>query len=78
MKRNWFMDPNTSFATAISPLTRNSDRRVDSDRRAYSDRRRSGGLFEVRARRDQSGYDRRRGDRREQRRSWLSRWRRDG
>lgn len=78
MKRNWFMDPNTSFATAISPRTQSSERRVDRDRRAFSDRRRSGGLFDLWARRDQGGYDRRRGDRREQRRSWLSRWRRDG
>lgn len=76
-KRNWCMDSKTRFATAPSSQSRCSDRRADSDRRAYSDRRRSGGLFDVRARREQSGYDRRQGDRRERGRSWLGRWLRE-
>ena len=78
MKRDWCMDPKTGFTSVATSQHGSSDRRADSDRRAYSDRRRSGGLFEVRARREQAGYDRRRGERREQGRTWLSRWRRDG
>ena len=56
-----------------------ADRRAENDRRTYSERRRTGGLFEVRARREAAGYDRRQGERREQVRSWLAllgRWRR--
>ena len=68
------MDQKTGFASL--PEERPCSRRSGTDRRAYDDRRRSGGLFEVRARRDGIRYDRRRGERREQRASWLAFWRR--
>ena len=71
------MDLKTGFATATQKVAAAAERRADDDRRTYSDRRRYGGLFEVRARRDGTGYDRRQGDRREQSRSWLRRWRRE-
>ena len=64
---------------ADNPAGNPADRRSEKDRRTYSERRRTGGLFEVRARRETAGYDRRRGERREQVRSWLAllgRWRR--
>jgi len=76
-KRDWLMDLETGFATATDKVAAAIERRADDDRRTYSDRRRSGGLFAVWARRDGAGYDRRQGDRREQSRSWLSRWRRE-
>lgn len=78
------MDLETGFAAAIQSLRSDADaaeRRADSDRRTFSDRRRTGGLFEVRARRDGGGYDRRQRERRERAektRSWRSRWRREG
>ncbi len=53
-----------------------ADRRRAADRRAAADRRRSGGMFGSRIRKDSTAFDRRRGDRREQNRSWLSFWRR--
>ena len=73
------MDLKTDFTAAAQRAETPVDRRAESDRRAYADRRRSGGLFEVRARRDAAGYDRRQGERRERMRSWLAplgRWRR--
>ena len=81
-KRDWLMNLETGFAAATDKVVAAVERRADDDRRTYSDRRRPGGLFEVRARRDGTGYDRRQGDRRqgdrrEQIRSWLSRWRRE-
>lgn len=82
-KRDWFMDQETGFATATTRTAYelagqdSSERRAASDRRNYSDRRRTGGLFEVRARRDALDYDRRQGERREQVRSWLRLWRRE-
>ena len=77
------MDLKTGFAAARQGMGSEADaaeRRAESDRRTFADRRRSGGLFEVRARRDSGGYDRRqreRRDRREKRLSWFSRWRRE-
>jgi hypothetical protein len=81
------MDLKTDFISAEKRLETRADSRADSqaerraenDRRSYSERRRTGGLLEVRARRETAGYDRRRGERREQFRSWLAqlgRWRR--
>jgi hypothetical protein len=71
------MNLETGFAAATDKVVAAVERRADDDRRTYSDRRRSGGLFAVWARRDGAVYDRRQGDRREQSRSWLSRWRRE-
>jgi len=68
------MDQKAGYASL--PEEPQSGRRSGADRRAFDDRRRSGGLFEVRARRDGIRYDRRRGERRDQRASWLAFWRR--
>lgn len=73
------MDSKANVASAdkaIRPSPESDGRRSGRDRRAFADRRRSGGLFEVRARRGAITYDRRRGDRRDQGRSWLAFWRR--
>ncbi len=84
-KRDWFMDLKTVIATARQSTSadqlEDAERRAENDRRTYSDRRRTGGLFEVRARRDGGVFDRRQRERRARRedgRSWLSRWRREG
>lgn len=71
------MDLETGFAPAakknLEPIGSKSatSRRSGMERRAPSERRRLGGLFEVRARREGAGYDRRRSERREQSRSWF-------
>jgi hypothetical protein len=78
--REWFMKLETGFtpdAPGQPPSERLEHRRSGIDRRADFDRRRSRGLFEVRARKERIAYDRRRGERREQKRSWLMFWRRD-
>ena len=78
------MDLETGFAPASKTshnrqlISEQSDsRRSGEDRRAEDERRRPGGLFDVRARRDNSGYDRRHHERREPNRSWLFFWRRE-